>query len=108
MSHLAKPWIICCCKDGSLSLRQRWHRAFNGAALPVWSCDTATEAEALIGLCGAQTLDRYGKPVDHPDPNYAGPWIRIDAFGPELELDHLTLVTERFALASAMRKGAKP
>jgi len=44
--------LIHICKDKTLSYRTRRELIFNGVALPVFSVDTAEEAEALFVLVG--------------------------------------------------------
>jgi len=80
MKHcLERAWIIDCCRDGTLTFRARCkaHKPFNGAALPVYSTDTATQAESLIGMVGVLQHDRH--------PLWPGPWYVFPDFKGEVE-----------------------
>lgn len=78
MHYLERPYILHCCKDGTITYRTRNQPIFNGRALPVFSVDTEEDAQAIqLLLCSLQ----YG---EHPDlPGQ--PWYRISSFGGELE-----------------------
>lgn len=50
-----RPILIHCCRDGTISYRQRGEPIFNNVALPVFSVDTLDQAnEIQVRFCRAQ------------------------------------------------------
>lgn len=73
-----REFVIDCCKDGTLTVRTKAVPAFNGAALPVFTTDTAAQAAALVVLLAKA---QYG---EHPLlPGLT--WYRLSDFGGEVE-----------------------
>lgn len=99
---LARPILIHCCKDRTLSYHARGEPIFNGRALPVFSVDTKKEAEDLIVLIGCVQYE--------PHPLMPGrPWRKVNVgFKRWLELEDLDEVTRicRKAYALMRRTGS--
>lgn len=74
----ARPIMLHCCKDGTITYRQKHEKVFNGVALPVFSVNTVEEAIMLqVRHCRRQ----YG-----PHPQMPGKvWYVFTDFGGELE-----------------------
>jgi hypothetical protein len=75
-----RRFMIHVCKDGTVTYRDKsiGEKVFNGRALPVFSVDTAEEAEQIrVRFCKLQ----YG---DHPLMP-GKPWYKVFPFSGELE-----------------------
>lgn len=93
--HLDRYWLVCCCKDGTLTIRPRYAKPFNNAALPIWSCDTATEAEAIVRKVGRRVVNGKGEHQEHPHKNMRGAeWWVLQGNYLELEIDDLPKISE--------------
>ena len=90
LNYLDRPILIDCCRDGTISYRDKHKREprLNNAALPVFSVNTVDEAKQIqVRFCALQYTEH---------PNQPGrPWYVLPGFGGELsDLEH---VTEMFA-----------
>lgn len=108
--HLSRQVIIFCCRDGTLTWKDRGKPSFNRRALPVFSVDTHAEAEFLaVGTCALQKRP-------HPHPDHPGPWFVLASgpfsFGFSGEFEDLQKVTthlaEVYEAQTAGRKMAIP
>lgn len=83
--HLSRPILLDLCKDGTVTYRSQGEPSFNGMALPVFSVDTAEQAEAIqVRFCRRQYASH---------PRLLGkPWYRWTDFSGEL--DDMQAVTE--------------
>lgn len=94
------PFLIDCCKDGTLSIRERGPRGRRlwNAALPVYSAITYAHALDLIVAIGTRQYDEH--------PQMPGQiWYRVAKFGPVLEVEHLAEVTELLRAADPIIHG---
>lgn len=86
--------MIHCCKDRTLSYRNRLQPIFNGAALPVFSVNNVDEARSLISMVSNRQYEEH--------PLWPGDvWWKID-LGPsfhELDPKDLKLVTAKLERA---------
>ena len=94
--HLSRPFMIDCCKDGTLTVREigKGNKRLNDAALPVFSANTFDEAKDLIFSVAKAQYEA------HPDiPNET--WYRIIIDNkPHLDdTDDLEKVTAKLAEA---------
>jgi hypothetical protein len=105
LTHLSRRFMIHVCKDGTVTYRDTSLRepVFNGVALPVFSCDTAEQAEALQ-VFGQFLVIRFCRRGYEPLPQQPGrPWYRLSTLGEgvplfrALELEDLEKVTLMFA-----------
>ena len=65
------PFVVHICKDKTFSIREVPEPVFNGSALPVISCLSRGEAEALqVATCALQR-------DTHPDLPTGVPWYRL-------------------------------
>ena len=95
------PFIVHICKDKTFSIRAVGDKVFNGAALPVISCRSNEEAEALqIATCAKQY-------VGHPDMAAGEPWYRLNSgeWGifspPDIEVEELEPIADYLAAVLA-------
>lgn len=75
-----RRFMIHVCKDGTVTYRDKsiGEKVFNGRALPVFSVDTADEAERIrVRFCKLQ----YG----HHPLMPGKPWYKLNEFSGELE-----------------------
>jgi hypothetical protein len=106
-----RRFMIHVCKDGTVTYRDKsiGEKVFNGVALPVFSVDTAEEAERIqVRFCRLQ----HG----HHPLMPGKPWYRLNEFSGELEdLDrvrnmfaaHYGEHKEREATAALVSKAAR-
>lgn len=92
----SRPIKIHCCKDRTLTYRNKLQPIFNKVALPVFSVNSVDEARQLIALVSNRQYD------EHP-LNPGDTWWKID-MGPNIHLfddpvTQLPEVTKKLAAA---------
>jgi hypothetical protein len=97
--HLARPYLIHVCKDGTITYRTRNQPVFNGRALPVFSVDTRRQAEELqIRFCRRQHKEHPLMPGKTWYTLTRLPDGRDVAFLPDgVELEYLSGITQMFS-----------
>lgn len=71
--YLKYPWVLCCCRDRTITVREWGKMSFNNVAIPVYSVPTFEEAQDLQILCCELV------PHQHPRMKPGQPWYKLTA-----------------------------